>query len=61
MSFMPLGHPVSFQPMGGSCHEPSRPLRRNYFSLFDAFMNLITLGIWNTIRGEQHPNLKVKK
>jgi len=29
--------------------------------LFDAVMNLITFGIWNTIRGEQRPALKIKK
>lgn len=30
-------------------------------SLFDAFMNIITLGMWSIVRGAQRPGLKVKR
>jgi hypothetical protein len=29
--------------------------------LFDALMNIITLGIWGAVQGMRRPNLKVRK
>lgn len=32
-----------------------------FLALFDALMNLITLGLWSRIQGNRIPNLKIKK
>ena len=31
-----------------------------FLAFFDALMNIITLGLWNIVRGKQRPNLKIK-